>query len=216
MNIAIIEVQKEVYKQSCTVQVYQKWRTIRTMQIKKIDHSKLSDYAKVPIAFEVTSKLQICPTNNGLGGLQLIERPCTPYIKDYDLLADCHPLSWKKQFDLDEWGLFVAIENDMFIGGAAVAPEMAGFMRGAANLWDLRVHPDTRNNGVGGKLLEAVIHWSKERHYGTLMVETQNVNTPACKFYSKKGFVLGTIDVHGYDDPLVQDETKLMWYMDIH
>ncbi|WP_173915265.1 GNAT family N-acetyltransferase [Halobacillus sp. Marseille-Q1614] len=185
------------------------------MQIQQIDLSKLSEYAKVSIAFEVKTKLQICPINNGLGGLQLVERPCRSYVKDYDLLPDCHPLSWKKQFDLDAWGLFIALENDIYVGGAAVAPEMAGFKRGAANLWDLRVQPDARNKGIGGKLLEAVRLWSKERGYRTLMVETQNVNTPACKFYSNKGFVLETIDLHGYGESLVEDEAKLMWYMDI-
>lgn len=185
------------------------------MEIRQINSSKLSEYSRVPIAFEVTTQLQVFPINNGLGGVQLVEKPCTPYVKDYDLLPDCHPLTWEKQFDLDSWGLFVAIDNDMYIGGAAVAPEMVGFKRGMANLWDLRVQPDARNKGIGGKLLEAVIDWSRERGYGTLMVETQNINTPACNFYFKKGFVLGTIDVHGYCNHSIQDETKLMWYIDI-
>jgi len=185
------------------------------MQIQQIDLSNLSKYAKIPISFEVTTKLHVCPIGKGLGGLQLVEGPCTPYVKDYDLLPDCHPLSWIKQFDLDGWGLFVAIDNDMYIGGAAVTPEMEGFKKGTANLWDLRVQPDARNKGIGGKLLSTVIQWSKERGCGTLMVETQNTNTQACKFYSNKGFILGTIDVNGYDDPSVQDETKLIWYMDI-
>ncbi|WP_409250627.1 GNAT family N-acetyltransferase [Bacillus sp. SCS-153A] len=136
-------------------------------------------------------------------------------MKDYDLLMDCHPVSWAKQFDLGTWGLFAAIENDIYVGGVAVAPEMNGFKKGAATLWDLRVQPAARNKGIGGQLLEAVIQWSKERGYKTLMVETQNVNTPACNFYAKNGFVLETIDVHGYRDPLVEDEIQLLWYMDI-
>lgn len=185
------------------------------MHIQQINSSKLSHYAKVPIAYEVTTTFQVCPIDNGLGGLQLVEKPCSPYVKDYDLLPDCHPLSWTKQFDLDAWGLFVALENDQYVGGAAVAPEMEGVKRSAAILWDLRVHPDARSKGIGGKLLEMVIHWSKERGYKTLMVETQNVNTPACKFYSNKGFVLETIDQHGYGDTVGEEETKLLWYKDI-
>ncbi|WP_226671981.1 GNAT family N-acetyltransferase [Rossellomorea aquimaris] len=185
------------------------------MHIQQIDHSKLSQYATISIAYEVMTKLHISPIHNGLGGLQLVEKPCTPYVKDYDLLPDCPPLCWTGQFDLDEWGLFVALENGIYVAGAAVAPEMTGFKRGAANLWDLRVQPDARGKGIGGKLLETVILWSKEREYNSLMVETQNVNVPACTFYSSKGFVLETIDQHGYDDPSVQDEVKLLWSLTI-
>ncbi|WP_060673621.1 GNAT family N-acetyltransferase [Rossellomorea vietnamensis] len=181
------------------------------MLIQQIDRSKLTQYGTVPIAYEVTTELHVCPVHNGLGGLRLVEKPCTPYVKDYDLLPDCHPRCWTKQFNLDEWGLFAAIENGMYIGAAAVAPEMVG----TAILWDLRVHPNARGKGIGGKLLEAVILWSKERDYQTLMVETQNVNVPACTFYSGKGFTLETIDQHGYRDSLVENEVKLIWSMDL-
>lgn len=181
------------------------------MHIQQIDRSKLSQYATVSIAYEVTTELHVCPIHNGLGGLRLVEKPCTPYVKDYDLLPDCHPLCWTKQFDLDEWGLFLAIENGMYIGAAAVAPETEG----AATLWDLRVQPDARGKGIGGKLLDTVINWAKEREYKTLMVETQNVNAPACTFYSSKGFILETIDQHEYRDSLVENEVKLIWSMDL-
>ncbi|MCY0875549.1 MAG: GNAT family N-acetyltransferase [Firmicutes bacterium] len=182
------------------------------MHVQQIDPSQLSAYAKIPISFEVATKLEVCSINSGLGGLHLVEKPCTPYVKDYDLLSECQPLSWEQQFDVDAWGLFVAFDKGIYVGGAAVTPEMEGFQRGTAVLWDLRVQPDARNNGIGEQLLEAVVQWSIERGYGSLMVETQNVNTPACKFYSNRGFVLGAIDVHGYSEPLVQHEIQLMWY----
>lgn len=185
------------------------------MHIQQIDRSKLPQYATVSIAYEVTTQLHVCPIHNGLGGLRLVEKPCVPYVKDYDLLPDCHPLCWSKQFNLDEWGLFLAIENGVCIGAAAVAPEMEGFKKGAATLWDLRVLPDARSKGIGGKLLDTVIRWSIDRDYKTLMVETQNVNAPACTFYSSKGFILETIDQHGYRDSLVEDEVKLIWSMDL-
>ena len=185
------------------------------MHIQQIDSSKIPHYATISIAYVVTTILQVSPVNDGLEGLRLVEKPCASYVKDYDLLPDCHPLTWTEQFDLDGWGLFVALENGMYVGGAAVAPETEGFKKGAANLWDLRVQHEMRSKGIGGKLLETVIRWSKEREYNTLMVETQNVNTPACKFYSNKGFVLETIDQHGYGDSLVENEAKLIWTLKI-
>jgi GNAT superfamily N-acetyltransferase len=181
------------------------------MEMLQIKPSMLAGYASIPISFEVTSKLQVCPVKNGLGGLQLVEKSCTPYVKDYDRFADSHPLNWSNHFDVNRWGLFVMESNGVYVGGSAVAPQEEG----TAVLWDLRVHPNFRNKGVGGQLLNAAIKWVKERQYKTLMVETQNVNVPACKFYSKQGFILKTIDVCGYSDPIVQDETKLLWYLDI-
>ncbi|RIW28931.1 GNAT family N-acetyltransferase [Bacillus salacetis] len=181
------------------------------MHIEQVSHSKLNEYARVSIAYEIKTVLEICPIDNGLGGLQQVEKTCTPYVKDYDLLPDCHPLNWKDQFELDTWGIFIAVENGMLVGGAAAAPEMEGFKKDSAVLWDLRVHPDARKKGIGRKLLEAIIHWSKERGCKTLSVETQNVNTPACRFYSANGFVLGTIDQQGYSQTNVENETKLIW-----
>jgi ribosomal protein S18 acetylase RimI-like enzyme len=181
------------------------------VEILQIKPSMLATYASVSISFEVTSKLQVSPVNNGLGGLHLVEKSCTPYVKDYDRYPDSHPLNWTNQFDVNRWGFFVMESNGVYVGGAAVSPQEGG----TAVLWDLRVHPNFRDKGVGGQLLRAAIKWIKERGYKTLMVETQNVNVPACKFYSKKGFILKTIDVCGYSDSIVQDETKLLWYLDI-
>ncbi|WML48808.1 GNAT family N-acetyltransferase [Neobacillus sp. PS3-34] len=185
------------------------------MVVQQIDSKKLEGYAEIPISFEVKKILQVELANNGLGGIQLIEQDCTPYIKDYDLDENAHPLNWPGQFDLDKWGLFVVVSEGMYVGGAAIAPQMTGMKKDMAVLWDLRVHPDFRNNGVGGKLLDAAILWAKAQNHPKIMVETQNINVSACKFYSRKGFSLGTIDIQGYSDSPVENEIKLLWYMDL-
>ncbi len=34
----------------------------------------LVEYSTISISFEVSTELQVCPVNNGLGGLQLVEK----------------------------------------------------------------------------------------------------------------------------------------------
>jgi GNAT superfamily N-acetyltransferase len=184
------------------------------MQIQKISPEDLKKYSTIPISFEVSSVFKVYPINHGRGGLQLIEENCSPYTKDYDMYEDAHPTNWARRFDLAKWRLFVFAEDEKYIGGAAVVFDMPETEREAATLWDLRVHPDFRNRGIGAKLLNEVITEIKERGCFRLTVETQNINVPACRFYARKGFTLGSIDVHGYSDSPVSDEAKLLWYMD--
>jgi len=42
------------------------------------------------------------------------------------------------------------------------------------------------------------------------MVETQNVNVPACRFYARMGCVLGGI--HRFAYPELPGEARLLWY----
>ncbi len=42
-----------------------------------------------------------------------------------------------------------------------------------------------------------------------LIVETQNINVPACLFYAKHGFYLGAINRYAYAE--LPDEVELIW-----
>ena len=42
------------------------------------------------------------------------------------------------------------------------------------------------------------------------MVETQNVNVRACRFYARQGFALGAVNRDAYPD--LPDEVLLLWY----
>ena len=48
------------------------------------------------------------------------------------------------------------------------------------------------------------------------MIETQNINVNACRFYAKQGCKLGGINRYGYGDhPQVKHEVMLIWYLDL-
>lgn len=175
----------------------------------------LSDYARVPIAFEVRHVLYVEERTSGLGGLTLSERAlAVPYVKDYDA-ADGGPEQWPSQFDVSRWGFFAARSGGRRVGGAAVAfgtdgVEMLEGRADLAVLWDLRVAPEARGHGVGAALFGAAEAWAAARECRQLKVETQTVNVPACRFYARMGCVLG--GVHRFAYPELPDEAQLLWY----
>jgi GNAT superfamily N-acetyltransferase len=173
----------------------------------------LAEYEKVPIAFWVRSRFLVDP---GKSGPTLIEESVEPYFKDYD--AHERPSQWPERFDTSSWGLFSAFDGANRIGGATAAwkspdLEMLEGRDDLVCLWDLRVHPDHRNRGVGYRLFESVVAWARDRQCSELKVETQNINIDACRFYARQGCDLRGINKDAYPPEL--NEIQLLWYRDL-
>jgi GNAT superfamily N-acetyltransferase len=179
----------------------------------------LAEYARIPIALEVGEVLDVSVPGDGLGGIVLARRGLdVPYVKDYDAVEGAHPTDWAGRFDLSRWGLFGARMEGRLVGGAAVALDTADVAmlegrRDLAVLWDIRVAPEARGRGVGTALFHAAEAWAAARGCRWLKVETQNVNVPACRFYARRGCVLGAINRFAY--PGLPDEAQLLWYRDL-
>jgi GNAT superfamily N-acetyltransferase len=179
--------------------------------------SALTEHATVSIGFTVESVFDVAPVDGGLGGFQLTERPVEPYIKDYDTADGEGPTRWATRFDVSNWGLISAHRGGVRLGGAVIAwnsPEL--YMIKSAHqaaLWDLRVAPDARGEGVGSRLFAAAADWARERGCTRMSIETQNVNVCACRFYASMGCSLGQIDRFAYPD--LRDEVMLNWSKDL-
>jgi len=179
--------------------------------------SALQEYCSIPIALRVTEVLDVTVRASGLGGLSLRERGLTtPFLKDYDALES--PLQWPNRFDVTNWQLHGAYIAGRRVGGAMTvfdSPEllMLEGRRDLAVLWDIRVAPAARRQGVGAALFSAAEAWSRERGCRYLKVETQNINVPACRFYARRGCELGAI--HRFAYPELPDEVQLLWYKDL-
>ncbi len=180
--------------------------------------AKLAEYATVPIAFTVATQLVVCPVENGLGGLLLVEEAVSaPYTKDYDAVHGEGPLRWYEAFDMSRWAIvsaYSANDPQKPIGGAVIAWNTEGvdMLEGRSDLavlWDLRVAPEYRGRGVGREVFQAAEAWARSKNCRELKVETQNVNVPACRFYAKQGCVLRTIRHNAYPD--LPGEVQLLW-----
>ncbi len=173
-----------------------------------------AEYARVPIAFMVRTIMDVTAADDG--GFTLSERAIhPPYVKDYDALDG--PGTWA-QFDLTHWGWLAAHQDGRRVGGAAVAFDTPGVhmlegRRDLAVLWDIRVAPDVRGQGIGPALFRAVEAWAAARGCRQLQIETQNINAAACRFYARMGCRLAAIDPTAY--PTLPDEIQLLWLKDL-
>jgi GNAT superfamily N-acetyltransferase len=189
------------------------------IEVREESVAELPEVARISIVFEVRSVFNVAPGGGVRGGFDLVERPIArPWLKDYDAAPDEGPLAWPARFDLSRWGVLVARRSGQPVGGAVLAWRTPGvaMLEGRddlAVLWDIRVAPDARGQGIGSALLGAAEAWVRTRGCRQLKVETQNVNVRACRFYAKHGFVLRAADPAAY--PEFPDETQLLWYRDL-
>ena len=179
----------------------------------------LPDYARVPIAFTVDRVLDVTARADDPGGFAFSERRLeVPYEKDYDAIDGEGPLRWARRFDLSNWTLFAARVGTRRVGGATVAFDTPGLTmlegrRDLAILWDIRVSPDARRQGVGSALFETLEAWAQLHGCRQLKVETQNTNVRACRFYERQGCQLRAIHRAVYPD--FPEEIQLLWYKDL-
>lgn len=188
-----------------------------TMNLEIVEESMevLPEYGTVPIAFLVKSQLKVEVVQGGLGGFALREEPVTPYLKDYDALDGEGPRRWSTYWDIHNWGILSAFDGSKRIGGATIAWNTPGvnMLQGQVDLavlWDLRIAPDYRGQGIGSRLFNHALTWARERGCRQFKVETQNINVPACRFYASQGCELGAIHRYSYGADL--KEVQLLWY----
>jgi len=185
------------------------------MKVEIVEESAaaLEELARIPIAFEVRSVLDVADEG---GGFVLTERSLPdPYVKDYDAISGEGPTRWARRFDVANWGFLSARVDGQPIGAAVVAFDTPGVnmlegRRDLAVLWDLRVVPEARGQGVGDALFRAAEAWARARGCAEMKIETQNINVPACRFYAAQGCVLHAVDRSAY--PELPDEIQLLWY----
>jgi len=185
-----------------------------TVDVEEERAPALAEYARVPIAFTVREVVDVVQFPSGRETFVLQPRVVEqPYVKDYD--DNGGPEAWASRFDLSHWRFFAARVAGERVGGAAVvfrSPDV-NMLRGrqdVALLWDIRVAPAVRGQGVGAALVAAVEAWSAAHGVEWLEVETQNVNVPACRFYERMGFALREVHPQAYTN--LPDEVQLLWF----
>jgi GNAT superfamily N-acetyltransferase len=175
--------------------------------------SRLVEYCAIPIRFEVRSVFWV-EGDDPVSAI-LTEVPVErPWTKDYDTIEGQQPTRWATRWDLANWGLLAAYVGGREIGVCVLAHNTGGIelleeRSDVVAVWDIRVHPDYRRNGIGDRLFGAAVHWARSRQCHKLKVETQNINVPACRFYMRQGCRLSSINRRAYD--ALPDEIQLIW-----
>ena len=175
--------------------------------------ARLAEYGEIPIRFEVRSLFEIKGENPD--SAVLVERPVEhPWVKDYDAIKGEGPTRWAERWDITNWGLLAAYVDERRVAGCVLAWNTDGISKLEGRddmvvMWDLRVHPDYRGNGIGRRLFEAAVQWARDLRCRELQVETQDINVPACRFYERQGCHLLSINRNAYE--AYPEEVELIW-----
>ena len=175
---------------------------------------RLAEYARVPIAFTAAELFDEQGIARLAQGLPAEPVPVAPYWKDYDAYPGSNPTEWVARFDISRWTILGAFRDARRVGGAVliVGDSQIDLLQDrpdCALLWDLRVAPDVRGQGIGSALLRAAEQKARQHGAGALRVETQQVNVPACRFYQRHGFRLERATRGVYAD--FPNEIQLLW-----
>lgn len=186
---------------------------------KEMDKTCFEMYDQVTQNVEIKSIYQIKRIDGGLGGILLEEVPVDPHVKDLSVYE--RACEFEKCFDITNWRFYMAFDGDTPMGAATVAGTtenlyMLGGRDDACVLWDIRVADAYKHQGIGQSLFDMAKTGAGNDGYKQMIIECQNNNVTACRFYKKQGALLGKVDAYAYyNEPDVRDEVQFLWYLDL-
>jgi len=171
--------------------------------IQPLTATNQTDLNRCDNSFTVEAELHLTAEDGRIG---YTVEPVTPYVKHYDLeLYDAQ--AYIEKADHAAW---LACVDGRIAGQILVHKDWNRF----AIIWDIAVDPPFRRLGVGRRLIAEAVAWARTRGLPGVMLETQNINMPACRLYERCGFVLGGFDAHLYRGVMPGTrEIALFWYL---
>ncbi|QAW06384.1 GNAT family N-acetyltransferase [Bacillus subtilis] len=169
--------------------------------IKKMAQMNLKDFNKPNEPFVVFGRM--IPTFENGVWTYTEERFSKPYFKQYE--DDEMDVSYIE--DEGKVVFLYYVENNC-IGRIKIRSNWNGY----ALIEDIAVAKDYRQKGVGTALLHKAIEWAKENRFCGLMLETQDINVSACRFYAKHHFIIGAVDTMLYSNLPTANEIAIFWY----
>ncbi len=134
-------------------------------------------------------------------GEELLDKP-------YDKCYDEEPVRADEYLGHPGRAVYLAFQGDICIGLVRLRRNWNGL----ALIEDLAVVARARRTGAGTALMDAARAWAGSQGLSGLMLETQDVNLAACRFYRKHGFVIGGVDVCLYAATPAAGERAVFWY----
>jgi ribosomal protein S18 acetylase RimI-like enzyme len=173
------------------------------IQVAQLDRQRLADLRNGDGWFTADARLVIAAENDVIS---YTTAAIPPFPKRYPpdrVDPACY-------IDNPDKAIFIAYLR----GQAAGQIRLCRYWNQYAYVEDIAVDPASRKQGIGERLLRAAIDWAKRNRLPGVMLETQNINTVACRLYQRCGFTLG-----GFDRFLYQGlqpgtpEIALYWYL---
>ena len=81
------------------------------------------------------------------------------------------------------WGAYA---GDELVGVALASPQE---WNQTLWVWEFHIGPSWQRQGIGKRLMAAVVEQATKAHFRAVVCEAQNTNVPAINFYRSQGFV---------------------------
>jgi GNAT superfamily N-acetyltransferase len=158
--------------------------------------------------------LRVEKSGDGLEvGWKLIEHtPPQPFDKgtlyDFDEVVQSEVRARMVRPDTSYQRVAVNEESGRLVGLVEVEIQM---WNDTAVLWNLMVDLAYRGEGLGRRLWHRAVEFARQAEVRAIMIETQNTNLPACKFYARMGCRLVGINELYYTNDGMNTEIALFW-----
>jgi ribosomal protein S18 acetylase RimI-like enzyme len=171
--------------------------------IRQMDEQTLPNVDQCDSTFTLASRL-VLSAEEGKISYTVVSIP--PRQKSYPP----EPKDYREYLTDPDKAIFFAYAD----GDLAGQIRMVKWWNAYAYVDDIAVEPRFRKHGVGRALLERGIEWARTKGFPGVMLETQDINVPACRLYQRCGFELGGFDRNLYKalNPST-DEIALYWYL---
>jgi streptothricin acetyltransferase len=145
-------------------------------------------------------------------GWQLVEKKLPePFDKGtlYDFTKDEQDLVYSRLLRPDETYQRVAEYNGRLVG--LVEVELQDW-NNTAHLANIMIDLDYRGKGLGRRLWHRALDFARQSEVRGIMIETQNTNVAACRFYERMGCQLVGLNEMLYTNDGATTEIALFWY----
>jgi ribosomal protein S18 acetylase RimI-like enzyme len=126
-------------------------------------------------------------------------------------LDKSHHATFEQDFGSEDYARYVEMLAQDHSFGAYHNGRLVAFAINEVNdwnqslrIWEFQVMQDYRGQGIGRALMERVISKAVESKFRIIVLETQNTNVPAIRFYCKMGFTLEALDLSLYTNEDVE------------
>ncbi len=171
--------------------------------LEEINRTNICNIGTCDGSFTIDAKL-VLHAENGDIRYTIVDVPSTTkhYGKD--------DIDYSTYIDNPDRIVFLAYADGRFAGQITLRKSWNRY----ACIENIAVDRRFRRQGIGNELISQAKRWAQQWGLAGLMLETQDNNVSACRFYERCGFRLGGFDTHLYKGlDRDSDEIALYWYL---
>ncbi|HDR3728005.1 TPA: streptothricin N-acetyltransferase SatA [Bacillus anthracis] len=179
-----------------------------SLLIRELETNDLDNFPEIDDSFIVNARLMLSLSKVNRR-IEYTVEDVPSYEKSY-LQNDNEELVYNEYINKPNQIIYIALLHNQIIGFIVLKKNWNNY----AYIEDITVDKKYRTLGVGKRLIAQAKQWAKEGNMPGIMLETQNNNVAACKFYEKCGFVIGGFDFLVYKGlNMTIDEVAIYWYL---